>query len=172
MYYYIKDEDIIKKYEILYDVDDLKRKEKDLIRDCHTEVSRSYTTYGLPHRDKGVLYKKFDYKLIGVNSGYYCDFEIYQVDTIKIVEPYLCEVINKIIYGSISSLEELYNYKIENVDEDKKNLDYYVYLFQNSFKADLVATLDIETYNEVCEFLGYNIINNKSFKLVRNISKS
>lgn len=172
MYYYIKDEDSVKKYEILYDVEDLKSKERDLIRDCHSEVSKSYTTYGLPHRNRNVLYKKFDYKLIGVNTGYYYDFEIYQVDTIEIVEPYLCEVINKIINGSVSSLEELYNKKIEYIDEENKNLDYYVYLFQNSFKAKLVATLDIEAYNKVCEFLGYNIVKTKDLTLERNIKKS
>ena len=159
MYYYSVGEDVIKKYRVIFSVDSLRNIEKDLIKDCNIERCNCYMTYGLPHRSVGINYKKFEYEKIGVKEDFYGDLDIY-------------EVIEKIIGGNINSLEELFSYKVECVNEKEKNIAYYVDLFQREFSFELIDTLDLDIYNKVSEFLGLNKLKNKEINLVCNLVKS
>ena len=85
------------------------------------------------------------------------------------INPYLYEVIEKIIGGNTNSLEELFSYKVECVNEKEKNIAYYVDLFQREFSFELIDTLDLDIYNKVSEFLGLNKLKNKEINLVCNM---
>jgi len=172
MYYYSVGEDVIKKYRVIFSVDSLRNIEKDLIKDCNIERCNCYMTYGLPHRSVGINYKKFEYEKIGVKEDFYGDLDIYEVNTIELINPYLYEVIEKIIGGNTNSLEELFSYKVECVNEKEKNIAYYVDLFQREFSFELIDTLDLDIYNKVSEFLGLNKFKNKEINLVCNLVKS
>lgn len=172
MYYYSVGEDVIKKYRVIFSVDSLRNIEKDLIKDCNIERCNCYMTYGLPHRSVGINYKKFEYEKIGVKEDFYGDLDIYEVNTIELINPYLYEVIEKIIGGNTNSLEELFSYKVECVNEKEKNIAYYVDLFQREFSFELIDTLDLDIYNRVSEFLGLNKLKNKEINLVCNLVKS
>lgn len=54
----------------------------------------------------------------------------------------------------------------------KKNITYYVDLFQREFSFELIDTLDLDIYNKVSEFLGLNKLKNKEINLVCNLVKS
>ena len=172
MYYYSVGEDVIKKYRVIFSVDSLRNIEKDLIKDCNIERCNCYMTYGLPHRSVGINYKKFEYEKIGIKEDFYGDLDIYEVNTIELINPYLYEVIEKIIGGNTNSLEELFSYKVECVNEKEKNIAYYVDLFQREFSFELIDTLDLDIYNKVSEFLGLNKLKNKEINLVCNLVKS
>ena len=61
MYYYKVLENEILKYEVSYDLGKVRGLLKDLVKDCSEEEDITYTSYGIPHRDKHTRYKKFDY---------------------------------------------------------------------------------------------------------------
>ena len=107
-----------------------------------------------------------------VKEDFYGDLDIYEVNTIELINPYLYEVIEKIIGGNTNSLEELFSYKVECVNEKEKNIAYYVDLFQREFSFELIDTLDLDIYNKVSEFLGLNKLKNKEINLVCNLVKS
>ena len=172
MHCYSVDDDVIKKYRVVFSVDNLRNVEKDLLNDCSIERCNSYITNGLPHRNVGINYKKFEYEKIGVKEDFYGVSDIYEVNTIELVNPYLYEVIEKIIGGNTRSLEELFSYKVEQVKNDEKNINYYISLFQQEFSIELIDTLEIDIYNKVSEFLGLSKLKKTSLNLVRNLMKS
>lgn len=171
MYYYSVDEEVIKKYRVIFSVDSLRNIEKDLIKDCSIERSNCYITYGLPHRNSSINYKEFLYEKIGIKEDFYGNMDIYEVNTIELVNPYLYELVEKIIGGNTRSLEELFSYNIEQIDQNKKDINYYIRLFQQEFTLELVDTLDIDTYNKVRDFLGLAKLRNNNMNLVRNLNE-
>ena len=40
----------------------LKKLQEELVRDCSIEKGYKYTTYRIPHKNKDIEYKKFDYQ--------------------------------------------------------------------------------------------------------------
>lgn len=172
MFYYKVDGNKIFKYEVSYDLEIVKKLQNELANDCSIEKEYTYSSVGVPRRDKNVKYKKFEYKFVDTRYDFYGDLDIYEVNTIELINPYLYEVIEKIIGGNTNSLEELFSYKVECVNEKEKNIAYYVDLFQREFSFELIDTLDLDIYNKVSEFLGLNKLKNKEINLVCNLVKS
>ena len=147
------------------------------------EMIEHYTNLAKTYGKNGKLTCRWVYGMALINNGkeftytwskedFYGDLDIYEVNTIELINPYLYEVIEKIIGGNTNSLEELFSYKVECVNEKEKNITYYVDLFQREFSFELIDTLDLDIYNKVSEFLGLNKLKNKEINLVCNLVKS
>ena len=163
MYYYKVLENEILKYEVSYDLGKVRGLLKDLVKDCSEEEDITYTSYGIPHRDKHTRYRKFDYDKIGVKEDFYGDWDIYQVHAIIGKEPYLYDLMERIMQGHISALEELFSKRIDMTNKkDEKDLDYYYDAFQHLFNVTLVDKIDISLYERVREFMGLSKLENKN----------
>lgn len=85
MYYYKVKENEIFKYEVLFSVEKIKKLQRELVNNCAIEEKYDYISYGVPFREKGVNYKKFNYEFIGVKEDFYGDWKLYKVNVIKYV---------------------------------------------------------------------------------------
>ena len=79
MFYYKVDGNKIFKYEVSYDLEIIKKLQKDLANDCSIEKEYTYSSVGVPRRDKNVKYKKFEYKFVDTRYDFYGDDDIYEV---------------------------------------------------------------------------------------------
>lgn len=172
MYYYKVLDKKIFKYEVSYDLEKVKSLQNDLVNDCCIEKEYLYSSVGVPHREKGIIYKKFDYKFIGTRYDFYGDDDIYEVNTIELITPSLYNLINEILNGNVLALEKLFAKKIELKENSAKDIDYYQASFQRLFNVTLVDTMDLEMYERLLDFVDFPKPNNKKeYSLVLNRGK-
>lgn len=130
MFYFKIEGNEILKYEISYDIENVKKLQKDLANDCSIEKKYTYSSVGIPRRDKNTVYKKFDYKFVGMRYDFYGDDEIYEVNTIELVTPPLYDLINRIMNGNVLALEELFSRRIDVKNkENVRDIDFYYNAF-------------------------------------------
>lgn len=173
MYYYKVKENEVFKYKVLFSIEKIRELQKELINNCAIEEKHEYISYGVPFREKGINYKKFNYEFIGVKEDFYGDWELYKVNVIKYVNPYLYDLIEKILRGDVLALEELFSRKIEmNKENTVKDIDYYYNAFQHLFGVILVDKIDMETYKRIMEFAGLPVSENKEgYEMILNRTK-
>lgn len=162
MFYFKIEGNEILKYEISYDIENVKKLQKDLANDCSIEKKYTYSSVGIPRRDKNTVYKKFDYKFVGMRYDFYGDDEIYEVNTIELVTPPLYDLINRIMNGNVLALEELFSRRIDVKNkENVRDIDFYYNAFQHLFIVNLVDRIDLNEFNKVREFMNLNKVENK-----------
>lgn len=172
MYYYKVLDKKIFKYEVSYDLEKVKSLQNDLANDCSIEKEYTYSSVGVPHRDKNVKYKKFEYKFVDTRYDFYGDDDIYEVSTIELITPPLYNLINEILNGNVLALEKLFAKKIDLKEKNVKDIDYYQASFQRLFNVTLVDTMDLEMYERLLEFVNSPKLKNKNdYSLVLNRSK-
>lgn len=172
MYYYKVLDKKIFKYEVSYDLEKVKSLQNNLANDCSIEKEYTYSSVGVPHRDKNVKYKKFEYKFVDTRYDFYGDDDIYEVNTIELITPPLYNLINEILNGNVLALEKLFAKKIDLKEKNVKDIDYYQASFQRLFNVTLVDTMDLEMYERLLEFVNSPKLKNKNdYSLVLNRSK-
>lgn len=172
MFYYKVDGNKIFKYEVSYDLEIVKKLQNELANDCSIEKEYTYSSVGIPHRDKNVKYKKFDYKFVDTRYDFYGDDDIYEVNTIELITPPLYNLIEEILNGNVLALEKLFAKKIDLKEKNVKDVDYYQVAFQHLFKVTLVDAMDLEMYEKLLEFANSPKLKNKNdYSLVLNKGK-
>ena len=172
MYYYKVLDKKIFKYEVSYDLEIIKKIQNDLANDCSIEKEYTYSSIGIPYRDKNVKYKKFEYKFVDTRYDFYGDDDIYEVNTIELITPPLYNLIEEILNGNVLALEKLFAKKIDLKEKNVKDIDYYQASFQRLFNVTLVDTMDLEMYERLLEFVNSPKLKNKNdYSLVLNRSK-
>lgn len=172
MFYYKVDGNKIFKYEVSYDLEIVKKLQNELANDCSIEKEYTYSSVGIPRRDKNVKYKKFEYKFVDTRYDFYGDDDIYEVNTIELITPPLYNLIEEILKGNVLALEKLFAKKIDLKEKNVKDVDYYQAAFQHLFKLTLVDAMDLEMYEKLLEFVNSPILKNKNdYSLVLNRGK-
>lgn len=172
MFYYKVDGDKIFKYEVSYDLEIVKKLQNDLANNCSLEKEYTYSSVGIPHREKNVKYKKFEYKFVDIRYDFYGDDDIYEVNTIELITPPLYNLIEEILDGNVLALEKLFARKIDLKVKNVRDVDYYQVAFQHLFNVTLVDTMDLEMYEKLLEFVNSPKLKNKNdYGLVLNRSK-
>ena len=152
MFYYKVDGNKIFKYEVSYDLEIVKKLQNELANDCSIEKEYTYSSVGIPHRDKNVKYKKFEYKFVDTRYDFYGDDDIYEVNTIELITPPLYNLIEEILNGNVLALEELYDYKVEK-NGNKRDVNYYYSIFRDLFSFEFIDKMNLEMYNEARKFM-------------------
>ena len=152
MFYYKVDGNKIFKYEVSYDLEIVKKLQNELANDCSIEKEYTYSSVGIPHRDKNVKYKKFEYKFVDTRYDFYGDDDIYEVNTIELITPPLYNLIEEILNGNVLALEELYDYKVEK-NGNKRDVNYYYSIFRDLFSFEFIDKMNLEMNNGARNFM-------------------
>ena len=179
MFYYKVDGNKIFKYEVSYDLEIIKKLQKDLANDCSIEKEYTYSSVGVPHRDKNVkckywsVVKNMNGTLYSVKNVICKPWrDIYEVNTIELITPPLYNLIEEILKGNVLALEKLFAKKIDLKEKNVKDVDYYQVAFQHLFKVTLVDAMDLEMYEKLLEFVDSPKLKNKyDYSLVLNKGK-
>ena len=124
MFYFRKDDEVIEKYQVSFDKEEIEKLKKKIINNCsfikHEEYESDYSP-----RFTDEIIRNFTYTPIGKEKEYFeetRDIYRYSYDVYK--PPYLVELINQLLNGNLKAIDEILNYDISSKSsiDDRINL--------------------------------------------------
>lgn len=114
MIYFRKNDEVIEKYQISFDKEEIEKLKKEIINKCsfikHEEFESEYSP---KFTDK--IIKNFRYTSTGVEKEYFEETRtIYHYSYDEYQPPYLVELINKLLNGDLKSIDEILNYDLSS----------------------------------------------------------
>jgi len=114
MLYFRKDDDVIEKYQVNFDKEEIENLKEEIIDKCsfieHNEYKSDYSP-----RFTDKIIRNFTYTPTGEEKEYFeeiRDIYLYSYDEYK--PPYLVELINKLLNGNSKVIDKILNYDISN----------------------------------------------------------
>lgn len=200
MYYYTKREEKIEKYEITFDEEQLKKLQKEIIKNCseivHIKEESDYSPrFTTKEYNKGLI-KNLNSKNIGTKEYFEETRTMYLYTYDRYIPPKLVELIDKLLDDDVTVLGEIFNYnesktneilkiekkinkvshkldKIDNLDTKgkKKKLIELEELLEEKKKMEKESKLIIEYYNELISLIECNLIDSISIKAIQKVEE-
>ena len=137
MFYFRKNDEVIEKYQVSFDKDELEKLKKEIIDNCsyikHEEYESDYSP-----RFTDEIIRNFTYTPTGKEKEYFeetRDIYLYSYDEIK--PPYLVKLIDQLLNGNSSAIDGILNYDIST----KSTIDDRIDLINQEFNK--IAPEDI-----------------------------
>ncbi|MBQ9182038.1 MAG: hypothetical protein IJ134_05355 [Bacilli bacterium] len=157
MIYFRNNDDIIEKYQIDFDKDELEKLKNEIINNCsfieHVEYASDF-----PPRFTNKIIKNYTYTRTGEQKEYFeevRDIYLYSYDEYK--PPYLVELINQLLNDNSKAIDQIINYDTTT----KPNIDDRINLINQEFNK--IAPEDItkkeEKLNELKDLLKSKELN-------------
>jgi len=146
MYYFEGDKDKITKYKISFEEKELEKIKIEIINNCSTIIHREErTTFGMFGFGKSrfqdrLKYRNYREEKVGIKE--YIDGpdeDIYHITYDEYIYPKLIELIDKLIKGDISVIEEIFN-----DDKIEKPISYEEKIKKVSLELDKIDNLNIK----------------------------
>lgn len=176
MFFYSIENEYVVKYKISLDEIRLKNLRKEIIENCSTIIHKKYETCN-PPKDRYNYEKIRNYNEKKIGEYEYRDYldvqDIYLVEYFYYEHPTLVRLIEELLKGNNSVINEIKNPKIENIDEEEiilKEQKEIIELLNNNKNNDISKQLyllkenqkKLEDYNKRKE-LNQNQISPKKY---------
>lgn len=139
MYYYrIKENNVIK-YEVELHIETLKKLKNEIINKCSYITHKKYTTTKLPNKWDYEHIRNYNETKIGEkdSNDFYSSFEIeYLVEYDYYEHPKLVSLINALLKGKVSVIDEIKETKEEKIDKEKILLEEQRKIIEDLNKLD------------------------------------
>lgn len=142
MLYFRKNDEVIEKYQVNFDKDEIEKLKNEIINNCsfikHVEFASDYSP-----RFTNEIIRNFTYARTGKQKEYFeetRDIYLYSYDKYK--PPYLVELINQLLNGNSKAIDEILNYDIS----PKSSIDDRINLANQEFSK--IAPEDITKKKE------------------------
>ena len=188
MFYFKVANDVVEKYQVSFNKEEIEKLKKEIIRNCSNIVHREYYNESMPHFiDKSLIFN-FHSTYIGEKEYFEETKDIYLFTFDEYEVPYLVKLIARLLKEDSSVLEEILNYKEEEkvaIDE-KINLVNQEYLKEsNIFKRQqrlkelesLLNEKDLNKnqqstylyYAKLLSFLNFELVDTLSLKDIKRV---
>ena len=124
MYYFKKNDDVIEKYQVHFEKEEVKKLQDEIINQCSIIKHEDYESDYIPKPLDKRFMRNLKYTLIGKKEYFEETRDIYSIQYDKYEPPYLVELIDRILKGDSKAIGELRHYQIFNSNsiEEKINL--------------------------------------------------
>lgn len=111
MYYYVKNNDKIEKYEVQFDKEKLKKLRIEIINNCSEITHKEYDDTREPNYFDYLKIRNYKRKEIGKVEGrdYQPDKTLYHLSYDEYIFPYLVTLIDRLLADDIEALNEIFN---------------------------------------------------------------
>ena len=188
MFYFKVANDVVEKYQVSFNKEEIEKLKKEIIRNCSNIVHREYYNESMPHFiDKSLIFN-FHSIYIGEKEYFEETKDIYLFTFDEYEVPYLVKLIARLLKEDSSVLEEILNYKEEEkvaIDE-KINFVNQEYLKEsNIFKRkeklkeleSLLNEKDLNKnqqstylyYAKLLSFLNFELVDTLSLKDIKRV---
>lgn len=159
MIYFKKNNDVLEKYQVSFDRDEIEKLKQEIIDKCSFITHREYESDYSPRFDKNEIIRNFSYISTGKEKEYFEETrEIYLYSYDEYEVPYLVKLINELLSGETKAIDKILNYGsfIHEKTIDEKIL----YLNQEFNDIDLEnITKRINKLKEIEELLKSKELN-------------
>lgn len=139
MYYYVKNNDKIEKYEVQFDNEKLQKLRIEIINNCSEITLKEYDGIREPNYFDYLKIRNYKSTKIGIaeGKGYAPDRTLYHIKYNEYTFPYLVTLIDRLLEGDIEALNEIFNQVIE-----KETLPIELRIQTLSNEIDKISNLD------------------------------
>lgn len=142
MFYFRKNDEVIEKYQVSFDKEEIEKLKKKIINNCsfikHEEYESDYSP-----RFTDEIIRNFTYTPTGKEKEYFEETrDIYRYSYDEYKPPYLVELINQLLNGNSSAIDGILNYDIST----KSTIDDRIDLINQEFNK--IAPEDITKKKE------------------------